>query len=194
MAEKGVIEVMWKQQIMEYKPINEQEKQDFQTIQTVMKTFDNVLTRENTLAHFTCSGFVVNKARTKVLMVYHHIYDSWSWTGGHVDGEVDFLQVAIREVLEETGVQATPVIEDMFALDVLTVVGHVKKGVYISPHLHLNATYLLEADERATLTIAEDENSAVDWLPLDQLHLYSSEQHMLPVYEKIINKMRLLQL
>lgn len=172
--------------------MNEQEAQDLRTIQVAMNTFTDVLTRENTLAHFTCSGFVVNKERTKVLMVYHHIYDSWSWTGGHVDGETDFLQVALREVLEETGVQAEPVVEEIFAIDVLTVVGHIKKGRYISPHLHLNVTYLLEADDSAALTVAEDENSAVDWLPLDQLAIYCTEKHMLPVYEKMINKMRII--
>lgn len=185
-----MVKGMWQQQIMSYKPTNEQEAQDLHTIQVAMNTFEDVLTRENTLAHFTCSGFVVNEERTKVLMVYHHIYDSWSWTGGHVDGETDFLQVALREVLEETGTQAKPVVEEIFAVDVLTVVGHVKNGHYVSPHLHLNVTYLLEADDLAVLTVAEDENSAVDWLPIDQLATHCTEQHMLPVYEKIINKMR----
>lgn len=183
---------MWQQQLIDYKPTNDQEKQDLIVIQKAMKQFDDVLTRNNPIAHFTCSGIVVNEMRTKVLMVYHHIYDSWSWTGGHVDGETDFLQVAIREVFEETGVQAKPIEENIFAVDVLTVVGHEKKGHYVSPHLHLNVTYLLEADEHATLTIAEDENSAVDWLPIEQLNVYCTEKHMLPVYEKIIRKMTML--
>ena len=34
-------------------------------------------------------------------MVYHNIYQSWSWLGGHADGETDLLSVAIREVKEE---------------------------------------------------------------------------------------------
>ena len=40
--------------------------------------------------------------RTKVLMCYHNIYDSWSWLGGHADGdrerlgqELDFTSVRI---------------------------------------------------------------------------------------------------
>lgn len=183
---------VWQQQINNYKPTNEQEVQDLQSIKLAMRQFDDVLTRNNTLVHFTSSGFVVNKVRSKVLMVYHHIYNSWSWTGGHVDGETDFLQVAVREVLEETGVNAQPIVTDVFAVDVLTVVGHTKKGRYVSPHLHLNVSYLLEAEDTAALTVAVEENSAVDWIPIDQLANYCTEQHMLPVYQKIINKMRML--
>ena len=29
----------------------------------------------------TASAWVVNPGRTKVLMVYHNIYKSWSWLG-----------------------------------------------------------------------------------------------------------------
>jgi len=180
---------MWQQQLMNYQPFNEKEKQDLRIISTCITTFADVLTRKNEIVHFTCSGFVVNEARTKVLMVYHNIYRSWSWTGGHVDGETDFLVVAIREVEEETGVKATPVTSEIFAIDVLPVIGHIKKGQYVTSHLHLNVTYLLEADELAITRIAEEENSAVSWIPIHELHLHCKEEHMLPVYEKIITKM-----
>ena len=38
-------------------------------------------------------------------MVYHNIYDSWSWIGGHADGEEDLASVALRELKEETGIE-----------------------------------------------------------------------------------------
>ena len=181
----------WQQQIANYEPTNEQEAADQQLFLTCIRTFDQILTRENDIAHVTCSAFVVNKARTKVLMVHHNIYQSWSWTGGHADGETDFLRVALREVQEETGVShLQPVTEDIFSLDVLTVVGHMKKGKFISPHLHLNVAYLVEADEEHALTIAQEENSGVAWLPIDQIDDYSNEAHMKPIYHKIIAKMR----
>ena len=180
----------WQQQITNYEPTNEQEAADQQLFLKCMQTFDQILTRENDIAHVTCSAFVVNKARTKVLMVHHNIYQSWSWTGGHADGETDFLSVALREVQEETGVShLQPVTPDIFSLDVLTVVGHMKKGQFISPHLHLNVAYLIEADEEHALTIAEEENSDVAWLPIDKIGEYSNEEHMKPIYHKIIAKM-----
>ena len=78
---------MIKEQIEKYEPYNEQEKKDKEVMLKYMDTFDNLLTRENEFAHFTASNWIVNKKRTKVLMIYHNIYQSWAWTGGHADGE-----------------------------------------------------------------------------------------------------------
>lgn len=76
----------------------------------------------------TASAWVVNRERTRVLMVYHNIYNSWSWLGGHADGETDLLSVAIREVKEEAGISNVhPVSEEIFSMESLTVDGHVKK-------------------------------------------------------------------
>ena len=46
--------------------------------------------------------------------------------------------------------------------------GHVKRGRYVSSHLHLNVTYLLEADEEEGLHVREGENSGVQWFGLRQ--------------------------
>lgn len=84
--------------IENYQPFNEQEKKDKALILDWIKKNDNAFLRDNPVAHITASAWVVNKDRTKVLMVYHNIYNSWSWLGGHADGETDLLLVAMREV------------------------------------------------------------------------------------------------
>ena len=96
---------MDRQELMEsiraYQPFNEQEKMDKSLILDWIETQDDAFSRDNTVAHMTASAWVVNKDRSRVLMVYHNIYDSWSWLGGHADGETDLLAVAIREVKED---------------------------------------------------------------------------------------------
>lgn len=181
----------WIDSIKAYIPYNEQEKRDRDIILFCIDKFEDVLTRNNEVAHVTSSGFVVNKSRDKVLMVHHNIYNSWAWTGGHADEEEDLLMVAIREVNEETGVTGIhPVSSEIFSLDILTVVGHVKRGKYISPHLHLSVAYLLEADDNELLVVKEDENSGVKWVPIDEVNTYSNEPHMHKVYEKLICKVK----
>ena len=125
-------------------------------------------------------------------MVYHNIYHSWSWLGGHADGETDLLAVAIREVKEEAGISdVRPVSEEIFSLESLTVDGHVKKGRYVSSHLHLNVTYLLEADEAEVLRIKPDENSGVRWFSLEEALAACSEPWMIErVYKKLNAKVR----
>lgn len=181
-----------KEQIENYKPYNEQEEKDKQTILQYMENFDDVLTRNNEFGHFTASSWVVNKERTKVLMIYHNIYQSWAWTGGHADGEADLLNVAIRELKEETGVTDVKVLSpDIFSLEIICVNGHVKRGKYVSSHVHLNVTYLLEVDEKEMLKIKEDENSGVKWIKIEEVEKVVNEKWVEEnVYRKINEKLK----
>ena len=178
--------------IESYEPYNEQEERDKQTMLKDIDTFDNILTRDNELVHFTASSWAVNPERTKVLMVYHNIYQAWTWTGGHSDGEADLLKVAVKELKEETGVKHVKVLNDnhIFSLEVLTVDGHVKRGKYVSSHLHLNVTYLLEVEEQEMLHIKQDENSGVKWVPIEEIEKVSTETWMKQnIYPKLNKKL-----
>ena len=177
--------------IKKYIPCNKQEEKDKEIILRCLDIFNDILTRDNEIIHITSSAFVVNKNRDKALMVHHNIYNSWCWTGGHADGEEDLLLVAINEIKEETGVENIfPVSDAIYSLDVLPVFGHIKKGNYISSHLHISVAYLIEADENEPLIVKPDENSDVKWIPIDEIDLYSNELHMKKIYDKIIFKIK----
>ena len=180
--------------IEQYQPYNVQEEMDKPLIMEWIKNNDNAFLRENTVAHMTASAWVVNADRRKVLMVYHNIYNSWSWLGGHADGETDLLSVAIREVKEEAGISnVLPVSEDIFSLESLTVDGHWKNGKYVSSHLHFNVTYLLEADSEEAVSIKADENSGVAWFTPEEALEKSTEPWFVErVYKKLIKKTNLL--
>ena len=177
-------------QIENYAPFNEQEEKDKALILGWISNNENAFSRENTVAHITASAWVVNKDRSKVLMVYHNIYNSWSWLGGHADGETDLLSVAIREVKEEAGISnVLPVSEDIFSLESLTVDGHWKNGKYVSSHLHFNVTYLLEADSEEAVSIKADENSGVAWFAPEEALAKSTEPWFVErVYAKLVEK------
>ena len=176
--------------IKTYIPVNEQETRDKEIMLKHLKSGVDCFTRENQVAHFTASIWTVNKERTKTLMVYHNLYDSWSWIGGHADGIEDLSAVAMRELHEETGIQnAKLVTPDVFSLEILAVSGHMKKGKYVPSHLHLNVTYLAEADESEALTVKEDENSAVKWWSFEEALRVSKEPWFVEhIYKKLIEK------
>ncbi len=179
-------------QIKNYIPVNEQEKNDKEQMLKFMQENPNCLTRENTVAHFTTSIWTVNKERTKTLMVYHNIYDSWSWIGGHADGIENLAEVALRELQEETGVKNARLVSDeILSIETLTVDGHMKKGAYVSSHLHFNLTYLAEADEEEVLVVKEDENQGVKWFSFEEALEASTEPWMVEhIYKKIIEKLK----
>lgn len=179
-----------REQIKEYIPYNEQEEKDKQLMLKWIDSFEDMLTRKNEFAHFVTSAWVVNEKKDKILMIYHNIYNSWSWIGGHADGEENLLEVATREVKEETGVkQVTPISDEILSLEIGTVNGHRKHGKYVSSHLHLNLTFLLEVSEKEELRIKEDENSGVQWMTIEQVKKIHESDFIDTIYRKIIRKM-----
>lgn len=179
-----------KEQVENYKPYNEQEEKDKEMMIECINTFEDVLTRENKICHFTASNWIVNKERTKVLMIYHNIYKSWAWTGGHSDGDSNLLHVALKEAEEETGLKNLKVLSDgIFGIQILTVDSHIKRGKFVSSHLHLDCCFLLEADESKVLKIKEDENSGVKWIDINKAIEVTNESKMKPIYRKLNEKL-----
>lgn len=183
----------FEEQLRSFVPFNEQEAVDREVALRCLEQPD-IYVRENELVHITASAWIVNSSRTKTLMAYHNIMQTWAWLGGHADGETDLLQVALKEAREESGVQnIRPVSENLYSVEMLTVGGHVKRGKYVNSHLHLNATYLLEADETDALHVKADENSGVKWVPLDEVQsVCTNHWDYENIYAKLNAKLRTL--
>lgn len=184
-------------ELASYMPFNEQEERDVDLIMThlAMAEAGGVEALERLWgrgdpAHMTASAWVVSPDRKKVLMAYHNIYQSWSWLGGHADGERDLRAVAIREVREESGLTSARIAyPDILSVEVLCVNGHEKRGAYVSSHLHLNVTYLVEADPSETPRSKPDENSQVGWfLPEEALAQSTEPWFVERVYRKLVQK------
>lgn len=181
-----------REEITKYVPVNEQEEKDQKELIRWIDTGLDLWTRDNGMAHWTASAWVIDPTRTKALMAWHNIYHSWSWLGGHADGDHDLLHVAMKEVKEESGVRhLKPLSNDIFSIEILTVDGHIHHGSYVSSHLHLNVTYLLEADPDDPVFVKKDENSAVGWFLLDEAVAKSDEPWFRDhIYSKLNTKLR----
>lgn len=182
-----------RKQIEIYQPFNEQEAADQAELLRWMDTGLDLYTRDNGMAHWTASAWVTDQSHSRILMCWHNIYHSWSWLGGHADGERDLASVALREVREESGLHQLKLLsDDIFSLEILTVDGHVKRRKYVPSHLHLNVTYLIEADGQEALHHKDDENKAVAWFDQKEAVDKSSEpwfrEH---IYTKLNEKMNL---
>lgn len=181
-------------QIAAYVPQSQAEAADKEQILYYVNQYpDTILTRENTIAHITASGFILSADGEWVLMAHHNIYRVWAWTGGHADGESDLLAVALREAREETGAEHIRALSPAIAsLEILPVWGHVKRGKYVCAHQHLNVSYLLTADRDTPLSVREGENTKVGWLPADRLLELTNEWQMDEVYTKLLERGRAL--
>ena len=185
---------MLREQIEAYQPFNEQEAFDKKAILAFIDRNPDYLLRSNLMAHFTVSTIVVNPAMDKVLFAHHNIYKSWGWLGGHNDGDEDMLNVAMKETEEESGLtKIKPYSKEIFMLDTIYVPNHMKHGKHVSDHLHLNATFLVIADESEKPIVNVEENSGVQWFPIATVLKIVHEPRMIPIYQKAFQRIALLK-
>ena len=177
-----------------YIPKCEQEKLDKKAILEFIERNDDSLERSNLVAHITSSAIITNKEMNKVLFAHHNIYNSWAWVGGHNDSDPDLLHVALKEAKEETGIVNIEQYDgEILCIDVIYVENHIKNGVYVPDHLHLNATFLLVGDEDDNLIVKEDENSGVRWFLISEVMTYINEERIKAVYQKAFNEIERLR-
>lgn len=178
------------EQVRGYVPFNEQEAADKAFLLEMLAGGMDISLRENLSAHLSASAWIVSPDRKQVLMAFHNLYNSWAWLGGHADGDWDLLRVARKEAAEESGVTDLKLLSpDIFSVEALPVFGHEKRGNYVSSHIHLNVTYLFEADPAAPLRCKPDENSGVAWINAADIPEKCSEPWMCErIYSKLCQK------
>lgn len=176
--------------VQTYQTDYEQEKVDQKLMLDFFERNPDALDRTCLAGHVTSSVFIMNQLKTKVLLGFHNIYQSWGWFGGHNDGDPDCLQVALKEATEETGIQHfETVTKDPVALDVIFVKNHIKKGAFIPDHLHLNVTYGLLVDEATATQFNAAEHSGLEWFDRESYLDHVLEERMKPLYVKIEKRM-----
>lgn len=132
-----------------------------------LSTEDNCAFRSNAKEHFVAGAVVLNPARDAVLMIHHNFLQKTLFPGGHIDDHEDALVAAFREVFEETGYRARPLLAHPIDIDSHPIPENPGKGE--AAHTHHDLLFLGEADDMVMGEMAEQEVSAVLWMPLDRL-------------------------
>lgn len=129
--------------------------------------------RSLAVGHITGSAWVVNSHGTEALFTHHRKLEKWLQLGGHADGDPDILAVALREVLEESGLIATPLSSQIFDLDAHIIPARQK----VPEHIHYDIRYLLQVTGDHAYTVSE-ESLDLRWIPFDEIALYTQGNDM----------------
>lgn len=162
-------------------PIDENElKMTNETIEFV-KTNEECFKRELLIGHVTGSAWIVNDARTHVLMMHHRKLNQWFQPGGHCDGDPDVLNVALKEANEETGLENLKVVDgEVYDVDVHLIPE--RKG--IPAHYHYDVRFLIEADMDEPLIVTEESNDLA-WVSLEKITEHNDSESIMRMARKM---------
>lgn len=123
------------------------------------------------IRHFTASAVVLDE-EDRVLLVHHNKIGLWLYPGGHVDPNEAPAEAAVREVVEETGVQAVVLGEATFAH--AAVASHAAPWAVIEmdvtdskdgQHRHIDFVYVCRASG-GDLAAQLEEVASARWVPV----------------------------
>lgn len=134
--------------------------------------------------HITGSGFLVSADGQRILLNHHKFLDKWLHFGGHADGESDILNVARREVEEESGLSDfTLAYDDILSLDVHDIPEN--KAKQEPAHKHFDVIFLFRLNEGANETPQiSDESIMLKWATWAVLAQFSLEPHLQSALDK----------
>ncbi len=114
-------------------------------------------------SHLTGSAAVLDATGTHVLLTLHRRFGRWLQLGGHCDGDANLAGTALREAVEESGldglrIHPVPIDVDIHAVPCPPATGG----------RHLDVRFLVVAPTRAEPSVT-DESVAVSWFDVDDL-------------------------
>lgn len=136
--------------------------------------------RQHLPGHITGSAWVLNEARTKVLLVHHAKLNRWLQPGGHADGDQNVLAVALRELQEETGIGSpTLLVNGIFDIDIHTIPARKDFPV----HDHYDVRFACVASELEPILVSEESHD-VQWIDFIKLKNFTSNESVLRMLYK----------
>jgi 8-oxo-dGTP pyrophosphatase MutT (NUDIX family) len=148
-----------------FQPRSPEEAADVERIRT-LATSGDPWTRASPL-HATGSAVVVHPDTRRVLLRWHNRMQAWLQVGGHGDpGETDPYAVALREAVEETGLQDLAPWPDAARPSVIQiVVVPVPAGKSEPAHHHADFRYILSTS-RPDEAMPESTRAQLRWVEL----------------------------
>jgi 8-oxo-dGTP pyrophosphatase MutT (NUDIX family) len=133
-----------------------------------------LIDRKNFSGHITASAFVLRKARDAMLLIKHRSLGKWLQPGGHVEAGETLKQAALRELLEEAGIEAHSLtliqiagIELPLDLDTHHIPANERKQE--SAHYHHDFRYAFTYEGSDALSASDLETEGYRWVPIDEL-------------------------
>ena len=131
--------------------------------------------------HFTASAFILSPDRKSLLLIHHSKLHRWLQPGGHVEPEdVDIIAAAKREIVEEVGMAAPPLVgEGIFDVDIHPIPARKDEP----QHEHFDVRFLLHATD--TNATAGSDAKDCRWVPLEEITVELTDASVMRALAKV---------
>ena len=152
---------------------------DLQERYRALLDVEDAFCRTGRPGHFTASALILNRSRTRTLLVEHRKLGIWVQPGGHADGDENLERAAGREVEEETGLREWRCDGTILDLDIHPIPARKDEG----PHEHYDVRFLFIADPAGSIAVSE-ESTDLRWIAVRDIPDYTDEESMLRMLRK----------
>ena len=144
---------------------------------------NNCFERSLLIGHITGSAWIVDQEMSHAFLTHHAKLNRWLQPGGHADGDENVARVALKEALEETGMEGLRLYsEQFFDLDIHPIPE--RKGV--PEHEHFDIRYLIMADRTQRFEVSEESHDLA-WIPMEKVGEYTGHNNsILRMVEKTL--------
>lgn len=133
--------------------------------------------------HMTASCWVTDQTKKNVLLLHHKKLNRWLQPGGHSDGDEDLINVASKELEEETGLMHYSCSTDIFDIDI----HQIPRKKDIPAHLHYDIRFSYIADKPDEFK-KNHESIDLKWVNLEDVHdLCNNEKSIMRMVNKTIS-------
>lgn len=168
-----------------YRPKTERERSDYERFLRLYEEDAEGAAGRGDGGHLAATALVLDRTGENVLLIKHKIFGAYSAPGGHADGETNPLSTAIREVKEETGVEAVPYRMEAAAFRMLPVEAHTRRGEAVAAHAHYVFCFILTALKKEIVNCEEECDNAL-FVPIKDIKSYVTESHMMDFYDSAL--------
>lgn len=171
--------------LQQYIPYDSNEAKCVRQTIDFLQSSSDTYTRSSS-GHITAGGFVVDNCG-QVLLNHHRKLNIWLQIGGHCDGDSQVDRVALREVLEETGLAFDSIdASNIYNVAVFDVPYNAKHNE--PPHQHYDVNYLFVAQTKDF--VVSEESLDLQWVTIPEA-LQLIEPHDIAV-RRMLTKYQLL--
>jgi len=162
--------------------LSEPEMTMTRTMREFVETQPDCAKRSLSVGHLTGSAWIVDASRKRTLLTHHRKLNKWLQLGGHADGNLNLLEVALTETREESGLEDfTPASPRLFDVD-----RHLIPARKSDPeHWHYDLRFMIVADPDDTLAVS-DESNDLAWVEIERMADYNPEESMMRMARKTL--------